>query len=43
MAAAGFLKPEMLETSADLAPLRNRPDFQALVKQPRSSGGPPSQ
>jgi hypothetical protein len=36
MAAAGFLKPETLKTSADLAPLRDRPDFQALMKQLRS-------
>jgi eukaryotic-like serine/threonine-protein kinase len=31
-AAAGHLKPETLKSSPDLAPLRNRPDFQALLK-----------
>ena len=43
MAAAGFLKPETLKTSADLAPLRDRPDFQALIKQLRLPATPPSQ
>jgi hypothetical protein len=36
-AAAGFLKPQMLETSSDLAPLRTRSDFQALLGNLRSS------
>jgi tetratricopeptide (TPR) repeat protein len=35
-AAAGFLKPQTLETNADLAPLRGRADFQTLVKQVRT-------
>jgi eukaryotic-like serine/threonine-protein kinase len=35
-AAAGFLKGQTLETSADLASLRDRPDFQALVRSLRS-------
>lgn len=43
MAAAGFLEPETLETSPDLAPLRGRPDSQALIRQLRSSGSPPAQ
>jgi len=33
MAASGFLKPETVETSADLAPLRGRADFQQLLKE----------
>jgi hypothetical protein len=43
MSAAGFLKPETLETSADLVPLRERPDFQALIKQLLSPDKPPAQ
>jgi len=43
MFAAGFLKTETLEASTDLAPLCNRPDFQALIRQLRSSGSPPAQ
>jgi tetratricopeptide (TPR) repeat protein len=31
MAASGFLRPEVLRTSPDLAPLRGRPDFQLLA------------
>jgi tetratricopeptide (TPR) repeat protein len=33
MAASGFLRPEVLRTSPDLAPLRGRPDFQLLVME----------
>jgi len=43
MAAAGFLKPETLENSADLAPLHDRPDFQTLIEQLRSPETPPAQ
>jgi tetratricopeptide (TPR) repeat protein len=42
MAAAGFLEPEILKTSPDLAPLRDRADYRSLVneltKSPSSSG-----
>jgi tetratricopeptide (TPR) repeat protein/predicted Ser/Thr protein kinase len=37
-AAAGQLKPETLETSPDLVPLRTRPDFQALLRTLRPTG-----
>jgi tetratricopeptide (TPR) repeat protein len=37
-AAAGQLKLETLETSPDLAPLRTRPDFQALLRTLRPTG-----
>jgi serine/threonine-protein kinase len=33
MAAAGFLQPEVLKTSPDLAPLRDRPEFQLLLQE----------
>jgi hypothetical protein len=39
-AAKGYLKTETLERSADLQPLRNRPDFQALLRNMRSSTKP---
>lgn len=42
MAGAGFLKPETLEASADLAPLHGRPDLQALIRELRSPGAPPA-
>jgi tetratricopeptide (TPR) repeat protein len=42
MAAAGFLQPDILKTSPDLAPVRDRPDFRLLlrelIKSPQSSG-----
>ncbi len=31
--AGGFLTPESLQSEADLDPLRDRPDFQKLVKE----------
>jgi serine/threonine protein kinase len=39
-AAAGQLKPKTLETSPDLAPIRTRPDFQALLRTLRPTGTP---
>jgi serine/threonine-protein kinase len=33
MASAGFLQPEILKTSPDLAPLRDLPDFRLLLKE----------
>jgi hypothetical protein len=42
MGAAGFLQPEVLKTSPDLAPLRDRKDSQLLVsdltKSPQPTG-----
>jgi tetratricopeptide (TPR) repeat protein/predicted Ser/Thr protein kinase len=37
-AAAGLLKKDNLQTSPDLAPLRARPDFQALIRNARPTG-----
>lgn len=42
-AAAGWLKPGTLASSPDLAPLRGRPDFQALLAGLRSSTKPAAQ
>jgi hypothetical protein len=39
-AAGGYLNRDVLEHSADLQPLRNRPDFQALLRNMRSSAPP---
>jgi hypothetical protein len=38
--AAGFMKQETLESSTNLAPLRNQPDFQTLIIQLRSPAPP---
>jgi hypothetical protein len=40
MSASGFLRPEVLRTSPDLAPLSGRPDFQLLVMDLASPGDP---
>jgi len=37
-AAAGLLKRDSLQTSPDLAPLRGRTDFQALIRNLRPAG-----